>query len=213
VLTLYATPLSANGRKVLAVSRELELQPDIRLVNVYRGEGRTAEYLAINSSGKIPTLVDGDLTLYESNAILQYLCEAHGECRLWSRDPKARARIARWLYWETGHWQPVLNRLLSPCVGHRLLPEVVPLPAASPDWDAVELRPLLSLLGTTLAASPFLSGDQVTIADFAVAGMVTYFPVAGFPFKDHRRFRDWYTRIEASVGWRATQDTLWSGLT
>jgi len=61
MLTLYSTALSANGRKVL-----------------YRGEGRAAEYLAINPAGKIPALVDGDFTLCESNAILQYICEAHG---------------------------------------------------------------------------------------------------------------------------------------
>src|SRR5271167_3782965 len=96
MLTLYSTALSANGRKVLAVSRHLELDIDVRPVNVYRGEGRTAEYLAINPTGKIPTLVDGDLTLYESNAILQYLCEAHGDYRLWSREPQQRGRIARW---------------------------------------------------------------------------------------------------------------------
>jgi glutathione S-transferase len=208
--TLYATSLSANGRKVLAVSRQLDLKLDIRVVDVYRGEGRTAEYLAINPAGKIPTLVDGDLTLYESNAILQYLSEAHGGFRLWSQDPKARARIARWLYWESGHWQPVLTTLLSPCVGHRLLPEVVSRPAGSADWDAAELRPLLSILSTALNTSPFLVGNQVTIADFAVAGMVTYFRVANFPFKEHPCFMDWYSRIEELDGWRATQDPLWS---
>ena len=107
--TLYATPLSANGRKVLAVSQHVGLTPEIRLVDVYRGEGRTAEYLAINPSGKIPALVEGDFTLTESNAILQYLCEAHGDCRLWSREAKARGAIARWLFWESAHWQPVLT--------------------------------------------------------------------------------------------------------
>ena len=76
MLTLYTTPLSANGRKMLALSRELGLRPQIRRVDVYRGEGRTPEYLAINPSGKIPTLVDGDLTLCESDAIGLYLCEA-----------------------------------------------------------------------------------------------------------------------------------------
>jgi len=96
MLTLYSTALSANGRKVLAVSRYLELEIDVRVVNVYRGEGRAAEYLAINPTGKIPTLVDGDFTLYESNAILQYICEAHGDFRLWSREPQQRGRIARW---------------------------------------------------------------------------------------------------------------------
>jgi|SRR5271157_435630 len=88
MVALYTTPLSANGRKVLAVSHHLGLAPEIRLVNVYRGEGRSAKYLAINPSGKIPTLVDGEFTLYESNAILQYLSEAHGEYRLWSREPR-----------------------------------------------------------------------------------------------------------------------------
>jgi glutathione S-transferase len=210
MLTLYATPLSANGRKVLAVAHQLELEADIRMVNVYRGEGRTAQYLAINPSGKIPTLVDGDLTVYESNAILQYLSEAHGDFRLWSRDPKARARIARWLYWESGHWQPTLTALLAPCVGHRLLPEVVPRPAVNPDWDAAELRPLLGTLSTALNTSAFLVGDEVTIADFAVAGMMTYFRTAGFPFKEHPRVMDWYSRIEMLDGWRATQDSLWS---
>jgi len=210
MLRLYATTLSANGRKVLAVSRELELEPDVRIVNVYRGEGRTPEYLAINPYGKIPTLVDGDLTLYESNAILQYLCEAHGDFRLWSRIPKVRARIARWLYWESGHWQPVLTTLLSPCVGHRLLPEVVARPAANPNWQAAELRPLLFALSSALDTSAFLVGDEVTIADFAVAGMVTYFRTASFPFKEHPRVLDWYSRIELLDGWRATQDPLWA---
>jgi glutathione S-transferase len=210
MLTLYATPLSANGRKVLAVARQLEVQADIRIVNVYRGEGRAAEYLAINPSGKIPTLVDGDLTLYESNAILQYLSEAHGNFRLWSRDPKVRARIARWLYWESGHWQPVLATLLCPCVGHRLLPEVVPRPAVNPNWNAADLRALLGVLTAALNMNAFLAGNEVTIADLSVAGMVTYFRVAKFPFEEHPRVMDWYSRIEMLDGWRATQETLWS---
>jgi glutathione S-transferase len=210
MLTLYATPLSANGRKVLAVARQLEVQADVRIVNVYRGEGRAAEYLAINPSGKIPTLVDGDLTLYESNAILQYLSEAHGNFRLWSRDPKVRARIARWLYWESGHWQPVLATLLCPCVGHRLLPEVVPRPAVNPNWNAADLRALLGVLTAALNMNAFLAGNEVTIADLSVAGMVTYFRVAKFPFEEHPRVMDWYSRIEMLDGWRATQETLWS---
>src|SRR5208283_1663572 len=54
VFTLYATPLSANGRKALAVCRHLGLKPETRLVNVYKGEGRTPEYLAVNPLGKVP---------------------------------------------------------------------------------------------------------------------------------------------------------------
>ena len=210
MLTLYSTTLSANGRKVLAVGRQLELDIDVRLVNVYRGEGRAPGYLAINPTGKIPTLVDEDLTLVESNAILQYLCEAHGDFRLWSREPKLRGRIARWLFWESAHWQPTLAPLLSPCVGHRLLPNLVPPPAAGPDWDADALSPLMAALGTALSASRFLVGDEITIADFAVAGMVTYFPVARFPFEKYPAFEAWYRRIEMLEAWRATQEPLFT---
>ncbi len=210
MLTLYSTPLSANGRKVLAVARQLEVKANVRLVNVYRGEGRTAQYLSINPTGKIPTLVDGDLTLFESNAILQYLSEAYGDYRLWSRDAKERARIARWLYWESAHWQPILTRILSPCVGHRLLPDIVPRPSGTSNWDAAELPALFNVLDPVLKHSPFLVGEEVSIADFAVAGMVTYFSAARFPFERYEPFAEWYGRIGKLEGWQATQDALWT---
>jgi glutathione S-transferase len=210
MLTLYSTALSANGRKVLAASRQLELDIEVRLVNVYRGEGRQAGYLAINPTGKIPTLVDGDFTLYESNAILLYLSEAHGNFRLWSRDARLRGRTVRWLFWESAHWQPALAALLSACVGHRLLPNLVAAPTADPDWSAATLAPLMNVLEATLSASSFLAGDDLSLADFAVAGMTTYFAVAGFPFEKYPAFNDWYRRIETLDAWRATRDPLWS---
>ena len=210
MLTLYTTPLSANGRKVLAVSHHLGLKPEVRLVNVYRGDGRSAEYLKINPSGKIPTLADGAFILYESNAILQYLSEAHGGYRLWSREPRERAAIARWLFWEAAHWQPVLTAVLSSFVGHRLVPEVVPPPLADVHWDNEQLRPLLQTLEMSLGGHPFLSGDTVTIADFSIAGMMTYFRAAKFPFHKTPHLGDWYARMNALDAWRSTETPLWS---
>jgi len=210
MLRLYTTALSANGRKVLAVSRALGLDIEVTLVNVYRGEGHSPQYLAINPSGKIPTLVDGDFTLFESNAILQYLCEAHGDSRFWSVSPRRRAQIARWLYWESAHWQPALGPVLAPWVGHRLRPDAVPAPDGEPDWNAGALRPLFAMLNDTLGRSRFLVGEEPTLADFAVAGMVTYFPATGFPFEKHANFKDWYGRIESLDAWRDTQEPLWT---
>jgi glutathione S-transferase len=155
-------------------------------------------------------LVDGDFTLYESNAILLYLSEAHGNFRLWSRDPKLRGRMARWLFWESAHWQPALAALLSACVGHRLLPNLVAAPAAQPDWNAPTLAPLLNMLEATLSASSCLVDDELSIADFAVAGMTTYFVAADFPFKKYPAFHAWYRRIESLDAWRATREPLWS---
>lgn len=210
MLKIYATPLSANGRKVLAVTRELAANAQIHLVNVYRGEGRTADYLAINPSGKIPTLVDGDFILFESNAILIYLAQGCGNGRLWSSDPQGRARIAQWLFWESAHWQPTLAALLSEQVGHRLLPQVISPPRSAPDWNSASLQPLLKTLETALRAEAFLTAAHPTIADFSVAGMCTYFRVAGFPFHDFPAISRWYVQIEALDSWRATQSPLWA---
>jgi len=209
MLKIYATPLSANGRKVLAVSRELGLTAEIHIVNVYRGEGRTAEYLAINPTGKIPTLVDDDFVLFESNAILIYLAESYGRSRLWSTDSKARGRIAQWLFWESAHWQPSLTALLSEQVGHRLLPQVIPRPRSAVDWNSASIQPSLKTLESTLGAAVFLTGARATIADFSVAGMCTYFRVAGFPFHDFPAISRWYARIEALDSWHATESALW----
>jgi glutathione S-transferase len=210
MLKIYATTLSANGRKVLAVSRHLGLNPEIHDVNVYRGEGQTPQYLAINPSGKIPTLIDGEFVLSESNAILLYLAEARGENRLWSSDSKQRARIAQWLFWESAHWQPTLIAFLSGVVGHRLLPERIPKPRHAPDWSSAAVQPILNTLETGLSAKAFLSGAEPTIADFSVAGMTTYFRVALFPFQRFPKIADWYARLESLESWRGTQVPLWS---
>jgi glutathione S-transferase len=209
-LKIYATPLSANGRKVLAVSRHLGLKPEIYDVDVYRGEGRSPQYLAINPSGKIPTLVDGDFVLFESNAILLYLAEAHGANRLWSSESKQRSRIAQWLFWESAHWQPILSAFLSELVGHRLLPERIPSPQRDPDWSSALVQTVLKTLEAGLSANAFLAGSEATIADFAVAGMTTYFRAAAFPFERFSKIAAWNARIESFDSWRGTQSPLWA---
>jgi glutathione S-transferase len=209
-LKIYATALSANGRKVLAVSRHLGLKPEIYDVNVYRGEGLSPKYLAVNPSGKIPTLVDGEFVLSESNAILLYLAEAHGANRLWSSESKQRSRIAQWLFWESAHWQPTLIAFLSELVGHRLLPERVPSPQHAPDWSSALVQPVLHTLEAGLSANAFLAGSEPTIADFAVAGMTTYFRAAAFPSQRFPKIADWCARIESFDSWRGTLSPLWA---
>src|SRR5258708_11705906 len=211
MLKIYATPLSANGRKVLAVCRQLELNPEIHEVNVYRGEGRRPEYLAINPSGKIPALIDGEFVLAESNAILLYLAEAHGGNRLWSSDAQQRGRIAQWLFWESAHWQPTLIGFLSTVVGHRLLPERVPRPQHTPDWSDPGVQGTLETLESALSSAAFLTGPTATIADFSVAGMTTYFRAAAFPFQSFPNISGWHARIEALESWRGTLSRDWAG--
>ncbi len=208
--TLYSTPRSANGRKVLAARLLLEVEAEVREIDVYRGEGQTPAYRAIQPFGKIPALVDGDFVLWESNAILQYLSEAYGGFRLSSREPRARADVARWLFFEASQWQPALAAVLAPAVGHRLRPDVVPVPPAPPDWHDAPLLPLLRFLDARLRDRPFLCGEALTLADLSVAGMAMYLRPTGFPFEAYPGLRDWMGRIEALDAWRATGVAPWA---
>ena len=70
------------------------------------------QYLAINPSGKIPTLIDGEFVLAESNAILLYLAEAHGGNRLWSSEAKQRGQNRPMAFLGVGALATDLDRLL-----------------------------------------------------------------------------------------------------
>jgi glutathione S-transferase len=206
---IYSTTLSGNGRKVLALCHHLRLKPEVHEVNVYRGEGQTPEYLTINPAGKIPTLVENNFILSESNAILQYICEAYSDCQLFSKLPQEKAYIASWQFWEAAHWQPALTPVLAPLIGHKLFPETLPAPSDVPDWNNEQLQPLLSRLEAHLQNHAYLAGEKLTIADFSVAGMMTFFRTAGFPFDAYSNLTAWYGRIENLEAWQETENELW----
>jgi glutathione S-transferase len=209
MFTLYTTPLSANGRKVLAFAHHLGLDPEVKLVNVYAGEGRKPEFLAVNPTGKIPALVADGFVLTESNAILQYIAEAHGEFRLWSWAPRRRAEISRWLFWEASAWQPALVPVLRHHVAQKL--GLAPAePAADINWNDAGFRGAAEILDEHLGANASLAGDDISIADFSVAGMMTYARSAAFPFEDYAGIARWYAHIEALDAWKATETRPWS---
>jgi len=206
---LYTTTLSANGRKVAALVEHLGLDVEIRETNVYRGAGQTQAYLAINPQGRIPTWVEGDFLLSESNAILQYLAEASGHAGLAGRTPAERAATAQWLFWESAHWQPSLAPLLAPAVGHRLLPDRVPPPAGPVDWQSEDCARALAILERQLRGRTYLVREELTIADFSVAGMTTYFAVTAFPCARYPNVSQWLDRLSRVPAWTHTLADLW----
>ncbi len=210
---LYTTALSANGRKPLLLDHRLGLGLEVEEVNVYLGEGQRPEYLKINPWGRIPTLVDGELVLWESNAVLTYLSERYGESELWSRHPEIRAEINRWLFWEGSSWQPALIAVLSEPVGRRLLAHQQGVPLAEPigaDWEDRGLVPLLEVLERHLSDRPYLVDDRLTLADYSVAAMTMYFGPVGFGWKRFPAFAEWCRRIESTEEWQATARGPWT---
>ena len=96
-LVLYESPLSSNAQKVRMLFAELDLAYESREVAMFGVGTRDPEYLAINPFGLLPTLIDNDFVLHESNTILRYIAETKGGEELYPRSPKLRATVDRML--------------------------------------------------------------------------------------------------------------------
>lgn len=116
-LLVHDHPVSSNALKVRFLLAELGLEYETR--HVPFASPRPAGYVALNPFGRIPTLVDGELVLAESNAILRYLADREGRHDLYPRDPRARARVD----WALDAWstqvRPPLYQLERVALFHR----------------------------------------------------------------------------------------------
>ena len=88
---------SPNGRKFMSVINHLDIAPEFTLhwLDVFSGDTRAPRYAALNPNHLSPTLVDGELTLWESNAINGYLCGRMGGHALWPQELDQRADVNR----------------------------------------------------------------------------------------------------------------------
>ena len=75
--TLFHSPYSQHARRVVSLMIEAGLEFQLRHVAMEKGEHLSPEYLAVNPNHQVPTLLDGDIRIHESNAILRYLCVKH----------------------------------------------------------------------------------------------------------------------------------------
>lgn len=200
-MKLYTFPPSPNARKTAAVVAHLQLvDVEPALVRLHKGEHRTPDYLAINPMGRVPALRDGDLLLWESNAICQYLADRAGDAAFFPADAKIRAGIARWLFWEAGTWGPVIDVFTHENVRKPMLG--MGAPDAARLADAQErFKPLAALLNDQLAQRAFLMGDKVTLADFVVGGAATYVERGRIPIADYPHVKAWWDRLNAIPAW------------
>jgi GST-like protein len=178
MLDLY-TWTTPNGRKVPILLAELDLPFNLHLVDLTKGEQHEAPYLAINPNGKIPALVDSDepdgkpLTIFESGAILMYVCDkADAEGRFLPKDVAGRYRAIEWVMWQVGGIGPMYGQL-----GY--FARTKPRNDAAFERFLTEGRRLTKVLDTELATREWLAGNY-SIADIAcypwVQGMTEYVP-------------------------------------
>lgn len=145
--------------------QELGVDFETVQVNLRAGENRRPEFLKLNPAGKLPVLVDGDLVLTESVAIVLYLAEKYPDKGLVPTDLRARAQVNQWLLFavtelEQPLWRISRHTALYPA-DQRLPGDVV--------LASKEFKAMAAVLEKHMQERQFVAGDRVTVADFVVA--------------------------------------------
>jgi glutathione S-transferase len=168
MLKVWGRRNSINVQKVLWVLDELDLAYERIDAGMEFGVTYTPEYLAKNPNGLVPTLADGAVMLWESNAIVRYLAAKHGDGGLWPSDPAARALSDRWMDWVLTQMIPALTPPF------RNLIRTPPMQRSQPDIDAGirRMEKLWPMVEQALG-DLYIAGDRLTVGDISL-GVCVY---------------------------------------
>lgn len=199
-MKLYYDPVTVNCRKVVAGLDLVSARYEEVKVDYFAQGHKEPDFLAINPNGELPALVDDDVTLWESNAILVYGAGKAGSTSAYPDDWKVRADIHRWHLWESSKW-------FNGCYVYLVENLVKPLTGSEPDPAVLEAHAptfhgLATILDNNLADRSWLSGSEVTLADIAVAAPMHLHSYQKLPLENYKNIRRWMDRVESLPCWQ-----------
>jgi glutathione S-transferase len=181
---LYGIPASRAFRSIWAaeeVGVEYELVP-----THFLGDSKKPDFLQINPNGRIPALVDGDVVLFESMAINLYLAKKYGG-KLYPSDAADEARAIQWTVWGLTEIEDPLIQIFLNTV---MFPEDQRNPAAVASATEKLQRPL-AVLDAHLAKRDYLLGNDFTVADLNLAGILATAHIAKFDLSGFKNVSRW----------------------
>lgn len=183
--------MSAPCRSVMLTMGALGLKANMKPLNLMAGDQMKPEFVAINPQHCVPTLVDGDLKLWESRAICTYLASQYGkDDSLYPKCPKKRAQVDRFLYFDMG---TLYHRF-----GEYVYPVLFNGQAIDKD-KLVKVQEALGWLNGYLEGQQYAVGDKMTVADFVLVASVATFEASGIDMSDHSNVTDWLARCKQNM--------------
>lgn len=192
MLEVLGRATSSNVQTVMWLAGELGLNADRQDYGGAFGGTDTPDYLAMNPMGRVPVMRDGDVTMFESQAILRYLAAKHGATELWPSDPVARAPVDQWMEWAKLNPTPVIT--------YKVFWQLVRTSAADRDHALIAegRQQLVSLLGIAerqIAAHGWLAADRMTLADISFGTHLYRYYSLDFERPDLPVLSEYYARL------------------
>jgi GST-like protein len=184
-----------NGHKVHIALEELGLPYRVHAVNIRTGDQFKPEFLAISPNNRIPAIVDPDgpdgrpMSLFESGAILIYLADKTG--RLLPASGEARYRTLQWLMWQMGGVGPMFGQA-NHFRAYAKEPQPYPI-----ERYTNESNRLTGMLDKRLAQSPWVAGDEYSIADIAIFPWMRGSEKRGVDLAAYPNVKRWFDTIGA----------------
>lgn len=188
-------------RRVLALVKHLGINAELIEIDARKGGLRAPDYAAINPNLKAPTLVDGDLVLWESSAIMAHLAIKAGSDMWPANNPAEQVEVLRWLSWNDCHWLTAVGKyylefIVKPQFG-----------LGEPDEEVLKFaaKPFMffaKVLDAHLANRSFVACGRLTIADFQLASMACHWRDARMPMESFPNIVRWLDALDQIPAWK-----------
>lgn len=201
-MKLYYHPASTTSRMIMMFAAEEGIALDYQLIDLMTGEHLKPEYLAINPNGMVPVLDDGFI-LTESGAIIRYLAGKFNSAA-YPADLKARARVDEAMEWfYSNYYKDFGYGLIYPQLFPHHKRATEEINAGTIAWGKQMTQHWLGLLDKDMIGPDrtFLCGDQVTLADYVGAEMVTLGEVVHCKFQDYPNVCRWIGNMKGLKHW------------
>jgi glutathione S-transferase len=207
-ITLWGRASSANVQKVRWCLGELGLPYEHVPLGGKYGGNRSADYLALNPNGLVPTLRDGGVVVWESYAIVRYLCAQYATGTLFPAAPADRAVVDQWTDWAATTFQPawidVFWAVVRTRPSHR--------DAAVIAGHIARTEVCFAIMEQRLQQAPFLGGEALTYADI-VAGVAMFrWETMPIERRRHPAVEAWHARLKARPAFREAVEVDYSEL-
>jgi len=199
MLKVWGRATSSNVQVVMWAVAELGLAHERIDWGGKFGGNNDPDYRAMNPNGLVPTIRDGDLVLWESQAILRYLAARYGDAAFWPQDAAKRAPLDMWAEWmKTSFIPPLTNNVFS---------QLVRTPAATRsqaaiDEGAVKLKGLAGMLDSRIGAGPFMAGRGLSFADIMVGTPLYRYYTMEFERAETPNLDAYYARLSERPAYR-----------